>query len=161
LLRLYLDSSVIVKRYVSEPDSHTVDYIFDKGWAGEISIATSIWNIGEVLGILDERRRRKWLTESELTKALENFTSEVVRLLHLKTLEIFPVLSQMLIGTWPIILKEHVYEADALQIQTCIYSSSNVLLSADRKLINAAIKLGLKAINIKDENKVKELISGK
>ena len=85
-MKLYLDSSAIVKRYISEPDSSTVDYVFDKGWAGELSLATSIWNIGEVFGVLDERRRKGWLNENEFAKSLENFASETVRLLHLKTL---------------------------------------------------------------------------
>jgi len=40
----------LVKRYVSEPGSSTVDLIFDKSLAGELTTATSIWNIGEVLG---------------------------------------------------------------------------------------------------------------
>lgn len=59
MLKVYLDSSVIVKRYVFERDSLVVDYVFDKGWAGELFMATSIWNFGEVLRVLDERRRRK------------------------------------------------------------------------------------------------------
>ncbi|MEM3419090.1 MAG: type II toxin-antitoxin system VapC family toxin [Nitrososphaerota archaeon] len=161
MLKVYLDSSVIVKRYVSETDSLVVDYVFDKGWAGELSMATSIWNFGEVLGVLDERRRRKWLSEEEFTKVLENFTSEIIRLLHLKILEVFPVLNTMLVETWPLILKEHIYEADALQIQTCVYSGSDVLLSSDKNLVSAAQKTGLKAVNIKDENRVRELISRK
>ncbi|MEM2437494.1 MAG: type II toxin-antitoxin system VapC family toxin [Thermoproteota archaeon] len=148
-MKLYLDSSVIVKRYVSESDSSIVDYVFDKSWAGELSLATSIWNIGEVFGVLDERRRKGWLNENEFAKSLENFASETVRLLHLKTLEVFTILNPIIVKTWPLILREHVYEADALQIQTCIYSGSNALLSGDRKLINVAIKAGLKAVKHK------------
>jgi len=151
-LKVYLDSSAIVKRYVIEKDSPTVDYVFDKGWVGELSLATFIWNIGEVLGVLDERRRRKWLNEKEFARALKNFTGEIVRLLHLKILET-PVLNPMLVETWPLILKEHVYEADALQIQTCVYSDSDVLLSGDKQLVNVALKTGLKAVNVKDEKK--------
>ncbi|MEM3745152.1 MAG: hypothetical protein QW323_01485, partial [Candidatus Bathyarchaeia archaeon] len=45
-------------------------------------------------------------------------------------------------------------EADALQIQTCIYSESKLLLNADEDLINTALKKGIRAINIKDESKV-------
>ncbi|MEM2901435.1 MAG: type II toxin-antitoxin system VapC family toxin [Candidatus Bathyarchaeia archaeon] len=161
MLKVYLDSSAIVKRYVSEPGSSSVDYVFDKGWAGEVSITASIWNIGEVLGVLDERRKRNWLSESEFTKALRNFASETVRLLRLKILEIPPLLTSILIKAWPLILMEHIYEADALQIQTCIYSNSNVLLSSDKELIDAALKTGLKAMNVKDEDRVKELINGK
>ncbi len=151
----------MVKRYVSETDSSTVDHVFDKGWAGELSMATSIWNIGEVLGVLDERRRRKWLDENEFARALESFTGETIRLLHLKILEVLPVLNPMLLETWPLILKEHVYEADALQIQTCIYSDSDILLSSDKELISAALKTGVKAVNVKDKNRVRELLNGK
>ena len=157
MLKVYLDSSAIVKRYVSEPGSSAVDYVIDKGWAGEVSTATSIWNIGEVLGVLDERCRRGWLSENEFKRALGSFAGETVRLLRLKVLEVLPVLTPMLVEAWPLILSEHIYKADALQIRTSIYSGSNVLLSGDRELINAALRIGLKAINVKDEDEVKKL----
>jgi len=158
LLKVYLDSSAIVKRYVSEPGSSAVDLVFDKCWLGELSITTSIWNIGEVLGVFDIRRRRRWLSEDEFRNVLRNFTGEVIRLLRLKVLEIFPVTTPILIESWPLILGEHIYEADALQIQTCIFSDSNVLLSADKELINVALRTGIKAVNVIDENRVKKLL---
>lgn len=158
MLRIYLDSSAVVKRYVSEPGSSTVDYVFDKSWAGEASIATSIWNIGEVLGVFDEKRRRGWLSESEFMRALEDFASETVRLLRLRVLELYPLLTPILVEAWPLILKEHLYEADALQVQTAIHSNSNVFLSGDKGLIDAASKIGLKAVDVRDEGKVRELM---
>ena len=158
MLKVYLDSSAIVKRYVSEPGSSAVDLVFDKCWLGELSITTSIWNIGEVLGVFDIRRRRRWLSEDEFRNVLRNFTGEVIRLLRLKVLEIFPVTTPILIESWPLILGEHIYEADALQIQTCIFSDSNVLLSADKELINVALRTGIKAVNVIDENRVKKLL---
>jgi len=133
--------------------------VLDEGWAGEVSIVTSIWNIGEVLGVLSERRKRRWLSESEFKRVLEDFASETVRLLRLKVLEIFPVLTPILIEAWPLILNERIYEADALQIQTCMHSGSNVLLSSDKELINVALKAGLKAMNVRDEDRVKELLN--
>ncbi|MEM2841873.1 MAG: type II toxin-antitoxin system VapC family toxin [Thermoproteota archaeon] len=157
MLKVYLDSSAIVKRYVSELGSSSVDHVIDKGWVGEVSIATSIWNIGEVLGVMSERRRKGWLSEDEFKKALEDFASETVRLLRLKVLEILPVLAPMLVEAWPLILSEQVYEADALQIRTSIYSGSNALLTGDKDLINAALRVGLKAVNVEDEDEVKEL----
>ena len=158
MLKVYLDSSAIVKRYVSEPGSSAVDLVFDKCWLGELSITTSIWNIGEVLGVFDIRRRRGWFSEDEFRNVLRNFTGEVIRLLRLKVLEIFPVLTPILIESWPLILGEHIYEADALQIQTCIFSDSNVLLSADKELINVALRTGIKDVNVIDENRVKKLL---
>jgi len=158
LLKVYIDSSALVKRYVSEPGSSTVDFIFDKSLMGELTTATSIWNIGEVLGVLDLRRRRRWLGEDEFKEVLENFTGEVVKMLRLKVLEVFPVLTQLIADSWPLILSDHMYEADALQVQTCIYSGSNVLLSADKKLVTKAIRMGIRAIDTEDESKIKELL---
>jgi len=89
---------------------------------------------------------------------LENFTGEVVKMLHLKVLEVFPVLTQLIADSWPLILSDHMYEADALQVQTCIYSGSNVLLSADKKLVTKAIRMGIRAIDTEDESKIKELL---
>ncbi|MEM3061834.1 MAG: type II toxin-antitoxin system VapC family toxin [Candidatus Bathyarchaeia archaeon] len=106
---------------------------------------------------MSERRRRGWLSEDEFKKALEDFASETVRLLRLKVLEILPVLTPMLVEAWPLILSEQVYEADALQIRTSIYSGSNALLTGDKDLINAALRVGLKAVNVEDEDEVKEL----
>jgi len=107
-----------------------------------------------VLGVFDVRRRRKWLNEDEFNKTLMGFLSEITGLLRLKSMEIIPVLTSVLVEGWPLILEEHIYEADALQIQTCIYSESKLLLSADEDLINTALKKGVRAINIKDESKV-------
>lgn len=158
MLKVYLDSSAIIKRYISEPGSSAVDYVFDKCWTGELSIATSIWNIGEILGVFDTRRERKWLSEDEFRGVLRSFISEIMRLLRLRTLEILPILTSLLVEAWPLILREHIYEADALQIQTCTYSGSNVLLSADKELINVALKMGIKAVNVEDEDEVKGVI---
>lgn len=158
MLKVYLDSSAIVKRYISEPGSSAVDYIFDRCLAGEISITTSVWNIGEVLGVFDMRRRREWLTEDEFKGTIRSFVGETMRLLRLRVLEILPVLISMLVEAWPLFLREHIYEADALQIQTCVYSSSNVFLSADKELINVALRTGIKAVNVEEEDRVKKLL---
>lgn len=158
MLKPYLDSSVIVKRYVSEPGSSSVDLVFDKGEAGEICLATSIWNFGEVLGVLDEKLRRGWLAEDEFKTALENFASEMARMARLKVLEVVPVVTPILVDSWPLILRQHIYEADALQIQTCIYCGGDVLLSADKELIDLATKRGLKALDVEGERKIKEFL---
>jgi len=160
LLKVYLDSSAIVKRYVFEPGSSAIDRVFDRCWVGDLSIVTSVWNIGEVLGVFDTRRRRGWLSDDEFRRVLRNFVGEVVRLLRLRVLEVIPILTSILVEAWPLILREHIYEADALQIQTCIYSGSDVLLSADKELLNVALRLGIKTVDAEDENRIKELLKG-
>jgi len=160
LLKLYLDSSAIVKRYVTEPGSGAVDDVFGSAGAGEIRIATSLWNFGEVLGVLDERLRRKWLTEDEFNRSLRNFANEVLKLIRLRVLEVVPVFGPILTETWALILNEHIYEADALQIRSCKYLDSDALLSGDSKLVTIASRMGLRALDIKDEDEVKRLLRG-
>ena len=58
MLKIYLDSSALTKRYLYEAGSSAVDEIFRGAEAGDLVVAFSIWNIGEVLGVLDARRRR-------------------------------------------------------------------------------------------------------
>ncbi|RLG52180.1 MAG: PIN domain nuclease, partial [Thermoproteota archaeon] len=53
----YLDSSVILKRYVREAGSEMVRGLYLKAYSGEATIAYSMWNIGEVLGALDRAAR--------------------------------------------------------------------------------------------------------
>ena len=150
-MKLYLDSSTIVKRYVKEPGTSTMDFIFDQAENGELVVTFSMWNVGEVLGVLDERRRRGWLSEEEYMVTLKILSSELLKLLRLRVLEIFPVLVSSLIETWGIVLNYHVYEADALQITTYRYTKSDVLLSSDEKLIKVSRSLGLKVFDIVKE----------
>jgi predicted nucleic acid-binding protein len=50
MLRLYLDSSVTVKRYVGEAGTELVDEIFDRAEQSKLNLSLSAWNIGETLG---------------------------------------------------------------------------------------------------------------
>ena len=159
MLKLYLDSSTILKRYVTEPGTETTDFIFDRAESGEVAISFSLWNIGEVLGVLDERRRRGWLSEGEFKEALEMLSNELFKLMRLRALEIVLISAPILIETWGIILDRHVYEADALQITTCTYTHGDALLSSDENLVEASRKLGLKAFDtVKEEQELRNFV---
>ena len=82
MLKLYLDSSVMLKRYISEPGTETTDAIFDKAETGELTLTISLWNIGEALRVLDEKHRKGWLTEKEFRVTLHNFADELVKLIR-------------------------------------------------------------------------------
>ena len=155
--KLYLDTSVMLKRYVTELGTETADIIFDKAETGELTITISLWNIGEALGVLDERRRKAWLTEEEFDQTLKNFAGELLKLIRLNALEVIPVSTPVLTDTWNTVMTSHIYEADALQIATCEQSKSDALITADEKLAKTSHKLGLKTYHItKDENDLKQ-----
>ena len=158
MLKLYLDSSVLLKRYVTELGTKITDEIFDRAEAGELTIVISLWNIGEALGVLDERHRRSWLSQKEFVQTLNGFVSEIVKLIELKTLEVIPVHTPILTEAWDIVMTSHIYEADALQISTCKYSKSNALITADRKLCEASNETGVNSFNITEDEKLRQLM---
>ncbi len=143
---VYLDSSAIVKRYVLEPGSDVVSKVYYEALNGEVILSFSAWNVGEVLGVLDKYYRRGWLSVEDYEKAKYQFIGETVRLLRLKLLKIIPVKTRLLIQTWPIIEKYHVYEADALQIVSAKRIDVKKLYTGDKQVHEIATREGINSI---------------
>ncbi|MEM2843069.1 MAG: type II toxin-antitoxin system VapC family toxin [Candidatus Bathyarchaeia archaeon] len=148
---VYLDSSSIVKRYIEERSSEVIDEVYVKAEVGELTFAFSIWNIGEVLGVLDRYASKGLINEKALKTALLNFASESIKMIRLNSLQVLPITAKSLIDSWLLIMKHHIYEADALQISTSKEAGCSLLLSADAKLVQTAEKEGINAVNIEAE----------
>jgi len=142
-----MDSSAITKRYIKEEGTETAQEIYSMAENGSLMLIHSIWNIGEVLGVLDQYRRRGLITSEQYNHAVTNFTSEIIKLMRLSSLTVMPIASKMVVESWPLIHKYHIYEADALQIITSKYSESEVIITADESLATAAKSEGLKSFN--------------
>ncbi len=55
--------------------------------------------------------------------------------MRLRVLETVLIHTPVLIETWAVILSHHVYEADALQITSCLQSRSDAFISGDKRLV--------------------------
>jgi predicted nucleic acid-binding protein len=143
----YLDSSALVKRYVLEPGTPAVDLIFDRASVGGLVIGTSVWNVGEAFGVFDYRRQRRLMTEHEFRVAIRSLTSELLGLMRTGALQVYPVRTSLLTEAWSLILTQHLYEADALQIATCTGSKTRVLITSDEALRRASKDVGLEAFD--------------
>lgn len=150
-LRVYLDSSAIVKRYVKEVGSDSIKAVYKKTDASGALLTFSLWNIGEVLGILDSYMKRKWINADDFASALDAFAGETLRLAKLMMLEVVPLTFDLLSEAWKIVLQYHVYEADAIQIVTAKNLDAAIFLSADQKLLEVAAKENMNAINVELE----------
>jgi predicted nucleic acid-binding protein len=62
---VYLDTSVIVKRYVLEHGSEIVEALYSNAWNDDVEISFSIWSIVDVLGILDKYHQGRLLEDNE------------------------------------------------------------------------------------------------
>ncbi len=139
----YLDTSAIFKRYVLEPGSDVINDLYAKALTGELRLVFSVWNIGEVLGVLDKYRRREWLSKQNYVRAKHFFVSETLRLLKLKVIRAIPVKNRLLTESWRILDKYHIYEADALQIVTAKHVNASELYTGDKRVYEAATSEGI------------------
>lgn len=144
----YLDSSSIVKRYVKEPGSLLVKNMFLKAYSGELTLAFSSWNIGEVLGALDMSRMRNRLSEEKHKVSRRRFLVETRRLLKLGRLLLIPVRMRILCEAWRLVEKHHIYQADALQIVSAKTVNAFQFLTGDEKLHLVAEKESLNSVHV-------------
>ena len=133
-MKVYLDSSAIVKRYVREEGTETVSEIYEKAFDGDVVLSFSMWNIGEVLVALDKYYRRGVLSREDFALVLAGFRRETKRLLKLGLLKVVPVRSRLLVSTWKLVLRHGIYVADALQIVSARYAKADLMVTGDKRL---------------------------
>ena len=144
--KIYLDSSAIVKRYVREPGSKAVREVYLRALSGEIALSFSIWNIGEVLGVLDRARNTGRLGDKEYLLARKRFLLETRRLVKIEQLIIVSLKTRVLKESWKLIEKHHIYQADALQIVSAKAVDATQFLVADKRLHATALSEGLNSV---------------
>jgi len=135
-MKVYLDSSAIVKRYVLEEGTDVVKDTYLRALNGAATLHFLVWNVGEVLGALDTYYRRNWLERKDYGSARELFITETVRLLKLGVAEVVPVKSGLLAESWLLVEKHHIYESDALQIVSAEHVGADRVLSGDQRLVD-------------------------
>jgi len=150
---VYLDSSSIVKRYVEERGSEVIDAVYAKAESEDIKFVFSIWNIGEVLGVFDRYASKGLILQETLKTTLLDFISESTKMVRLGSLQILPMTTKSLVESWLLVMKHHIYEADALQISTSKEANCSLFLSADAVLVKVAEKEGINAVNVEVETK--------
>jgi predicted nucleic acid-binding protein len=150
-MNAYLDTSALVKRYVEERGTGVIDRLYEETEAGRATTSLSIWNIGEAFGVLDRYHTRGMLTGEELQTTLRSLTSETMKLIRLGSLQVLPITSRNLVESWSLVLRHHIYEADALQISTAKEAGCDLLLGADKRLIMAARDEGIDFIDFETE----------
>jgi len=133
--RIYLDTSALVKRYVIEPGTETVDSIYKKAHEGYVTIGFSLWNIGEASVVFDKYERMGLIDSGR--KLLEKLLGETRLLLSLESLKLIDITLDIVLESIKLVFKHHVYVADALQIVSA-KKGFNEFVTADRKLAEVA-----------------------
>jgi predicted nucleic acid-binding protein len=142
----YLDTSALVKRYVSEPGSEVVDEIFKDAYRGAKLISFSYWNVAEASVVFDKYGRRLGLNARTLVKMM---LREARTLGRLRRLTIIGITPSAIRESIKLVLNHHLYVADALQIVSAKRISNPILVTADSELARVAGLEGLKVLLIK------------
>ena len=137
---VYLDTSILIKRYVKEENSTLADSYFHQARRGETVICLSEINLGEAAVVFDKYSRK---TGIDARNRLQAMLSELGSLERSSSVEIYPVSSQIIRKAVEAVLEQHIYIVDAIQLETCIEARTTVFCSADRGLNAAARKLGI------------------
>ena len=143
-----MDSSAIVKRYVREKGGEHVRRLYLAAYAGEVKLAFSIWNVGEVLGALDRARRRGLLSDDAYTTARRRFMAETRRMVRLGALLVVPLSGRVVAESWRLIEKYHIYQADAVQLVSAKKVACKEFVTGDKELHQAALSEGLRSVCI-------------
>ena len=109
---IYLDTSAIVKRYIAENGSDIVNSMYEDALNGKVSLSFSLWNICESLCVFDKYYRRGWISRKDYEYIQLWFKLETKRLIKLKVLRIVPLRSRIVVKTWNLISKYHIYVAE-------------------------------------------------
>ena len=137
---VYLDTGILIKRYVKEENSNLADRYFYKAQRGEAVICLSEINLGEAAVVFDQYSMK---TGIDARKRLQAMLSELILLERSSSVEIYPVSSQIIRKAVETVLEQHMYIVDAIQLETFIEAGTAVFCSADRGLNAVARKLGI------------------
>ena len=132
-MRLYLDSSALTKRYISEPGSDAIDHLFLEA----NSVVVSSICLPEIISALSRLRREKKLSAYQYNQckkaAIEDFAS----------FEVCQLLPEVLKTTIMILEHSELRAADALHVASAIEAKASRFVSSDAKQIAAAKKFNL------------------
>jgi predicted nucleic acid-binding protein len=110
-----------------------------------------MWNVGELIGALDQHLSRKVISEMQFRTSTRDFVAESMKLFRLGHLNIRSPTAKIFADAWHLIFSSHIYEADAIQIATAKSLECDLFLSADAELIGVAKQTNLQTANVETE----------
>lgn len=141
----FLDTSALVKRYISETGSIWVKAITDPARENDLAIAQITWV--EVISALSRRQREGSLSSDDFDSVFQDFRNDFDT--QYRVIEVDQMLIQsagQLVIQYPLRAYDAVQLAAALRVQSMFSQMPDIqliFLSADNRLLNIAQSEGL------------------
>lgn len=145
----YLDTSVIVKRYMEEPGTEFADMLYEEICGSkEHSLSTSILTLVEFVATVRRARKGRIITEEDLHDIIYLFTKEI------EHINLRPLDENIMVKSIRIIMDHSLRTADALHLSSAVelrdmmkdLNEDVVLVSNDMEMCNAALNIGFKVL---------------
>ena len=135
---LYCDTSALIKRYVEEEGTDTVDGL----WSSAFDIVTSVVAFAETVAAFNRKLREGVLTEKEYTRTLRTFKADFGSFILVPITTALNATIERLVRQYPLRGFDAIHLSSALMIKNS--GSIPVQFACfDRSLNNAALKEGL------------------
>ena len=139
---IYLDTSALVKRYVSERGSGIIHSFFEK----EESKVTAKVAYAEALAAFSRRRREGYITEKDYVSLCQRFESEWEAYIVVELSDEVLKATRRLIDNYPLRGFDAIHLASALLIKNRVKEGITFTCS-DKNLLDAAEKENLNTVN--------------
>lgn len=146
-MSVLLDANAVLKRYVAEAGSEAIEEVYRAADAGRLQLVYSLWTPGECLGVLDRLDRQRRLPPGGLSKGRRALLGESARLARIGMLTVVPLRAAIVRKAWALLLRHHIYQADAVQVATGIAQKVDAVLTSDGQVGRAAEAEGLRALD--------------
>lgn len=127
---LFADTSALVKRYIDETGSDSIDDLLARA---DVLIVSSVTRI-EHSSALARRLKDKSLDKKSYEIALTEFNNDF------KFIEVIPFNADVETSALNFIKKHGMKTLDAIQLSSAILSKANVFVTSDKKLYEIALK---------------------
>lgn len=130
-MRIYLDTSVFLKRFNEENGSDIIRKIFAKCQESKITLVISQWTLGESISTLDRACRRRILSFDEMNSLVIEMLLLIQELQRRGHLVLIEIDSELITQSWAFIRFNHLSADDSLHAICAMIGKSDVFLMED------------------------------
>jgi len=135
-MRIYLDTSALIKQFSSEERSDIINLIFQKCRRGELTIVTSYWSLLEAMAAIDRKYyQRHEIRIDERDSVLQTLLAYSYGLGFEETVELVPIPSETHLARMIsiIITNKHLSADDSLQLVSARIGECELFILADNR----------------------------
>lgn len=130
-MRIYLDSSALVKKFSKEEGSEIIEEIFKKCEGGKLVLVVSQWTINECITAFDKSFKRGDIDGYQMNSDIIDLVSLIENLRRKGCVEIVPIYDDTITQSVGFIRFNHLSADDSLHALCAMLGSSNMLLMHD------------------------------